>query len=142
MSLLPKHDIGLEMVLEALETRFELDARGHIVASRGDGITPRFVLGRSTEGCLWRFGPGLADETVRRVARLAGREPGLPEHDARGVPLASAPGRPPAPPERLEAIARLLTPPADASSGPAAATAHREPLRRAGVLVAELWLLP
>ena len=78
------------------------DARGRIVRQRQRGgvRAPRFHLGRTRFGSLWRFRDDLDAECVRALARLAGREPPLPESPA---------GEPP-PPERLGAFRSRLGP--------------------------------
>jgi hypothetical protein len=116
---------GLEKILEILEIRYEYDNFGRIVDVFAEGILPRFVLGRSAEGCIWRFSANLEADCVNGVARLAARELGFPiEH-----------GIFPAPPERLGMIERLLT--AERSS---ADTSH-EILVHGGAEVAELWTI-
>jgi len=81
--------------------RFEYDELGRIVESLDDheGGTPRFVLGRTQEGVIWRFRNDVSSDLVRTVARLAAREKGIP----------FAPHTPSAP-ERLEMIARCFAP--------------------------------
>ena len=46
---------GLDAIIEILEMRYAYDANGRLADVQGDGILPRFVLGRAPEGCLWRF---------------------------------------------------------------------------------------
>ena len=58
--------------------RFEYDEMGRIVDTIDEGVSPRFVLGRAQEGVVWRFRSDLATELVQDVARLAGREKGIP----------------------------------------------------------------
>ena len=80
------------------------DGEGRIHSTREPSSPqpPRFHLGRTTLGNLWRFRDDLPPSLVRGLSRLAGKEPGLvggwPEH---GQP------RPP-PPERIEALRSLL----------------------------------
>ncbi len=113
---------GLELILSQLTLRYVSDARGRLVAStQGDGVLPRFVLGRAAEGCVWRFRADLADALLRNVAKLAGREPGW------GL------GQTPVRPERLEMISRLL----GADRG--AEVWSRETFEFEGQLRAELW---
>ena len=117
---------GLDVVIESLDMRYEYDDVGRIVRVLGDGIFPRFVLGRSREGCVWRFSATLSPDLVRSVSRLAGREPGL----------AAAPGA--SPPERLVMIERLLSPEeAKADSVLTILAADGT----GGVAVAELWTM-
>ncbi len=116
---------GLETILEELDERYEFDANGRLTHLRGEGILPRFVLGRAAEGCVWRFRADLAAEEVNALSRLAAREPGFPIGGKSPVP----------PPERLVMIERLLT-----SEG-VVAEALREVLTRGGVEVAELWTI-
>ncbi len=105
--------------------RYEYDMDGRIAGVQGEGILPRFVLGRSAEGCIWRFSANLESERVAAVARLAGREPGFPIAGEKPVP----------PPERIVVIERLL-----AAEGIEVET-HREILTRDGIEVAELWTI-
>lgn len=116
---------GLGTIIEVLEKRYEYDVNGRISGVRGEGILPRFVLGRAAEGCIWRFGATLEPERVMAVARLAGREPGFP----------IAGERPVLPPERLVMIERLL------AKESAEVETRREILTREGVDVADLWTI-
>lgn len=109
----------LDAVLETLNALYTFDARGRLFAAVRGGVLPRFVLGRAEEGCVWRFRSDLEPGVVVALARLAGRESG-----------ARFEGDWPAPPERLEALRRVLD--ADA--------AVRSAVTRAGVTVGELWL--
>ncbi len=106
--------------------RYEYDDSGRLLCALGDGILPRFVLGRSAEGCVWRFAADLEPDLVRVIARLAARESGFP--------IASE--IPESPPERLAMIERLLVPEASDS-----ATGY-EILIQNGVSIAELWTIP
>ena len=115
---------GLESLLDALESRFVIDAKGRLCASRNDGILPRFVLGRATEGCLWRFAADLDGSQIRSVAKLAGREKGC-----------TIEGESTAPPERLVMIGRLLR------EGDVPPVPRREFITDAGKIVGELWSL-
>ena len=116
---------GLETILAVLDNRYEFDTNGRLADVHGEGILPRFVLGRASEGCLWRFSVNLEPERVRAVARLAGREPGFPI--AGGIPAL--------PPERLVMIERLL------ADGGVETDARYEVLTRGGVEIAELWTI-
>jgi len=116
---------GLETIIEVLETRYEYDLNGRITTTTGEGISPRFVLGRAAEGCVWRFAADLGPERVRAVARLAGRELGFPIAGEKPAP----------PPERLVVIERLL---ADEDS---TYETRREILTRNGIEIAELWTI-
>ena len=116
---------GLEAIIAALEIRYEYDVNERLVDVRGDGILPRFVLGRAPEGCLWRFAAGLEKDRMIAVARLASREPGFP----------IAGKKPAVPPERLVMIERLLS-----EEGVECVTRH-EVLTREGVEIAELWTI-
>jgi hypothetical protein len=86
------------MALQA-STLFRHDSRGRITERREPGRppAPRFFLGRTPHGNVWRLRADLPSDLVRGLSRLAGREPAL----------AVAGGAPP-PPERAEAIRRLL----------------------------------
>lgn len=116
---------GLETIIEVLDTRYEYDLNGRITTTIGEGISPRFVLGRAAEGCVWRFAADLEPERVTAVARLAGREPGFPIAGEKPAP----------PPERLVVIERLL---ADEDSN---YETRREILTRNGIEIAELWTI-
>lgn len=105
--------------------RYEYDLNGRIAGVRGEGILPRFVLGRAAEGCIWRFSANLESQRVTAIARLAGKEPGFP----------IAGEKPVLPPERLVMIERLL-----ANEGVEVET-RREILTRDGVEIAELWTI-
>jgi hypothetical protein len=116
---------GLETILEVLDERYEYDANGRITRIQGEGILPRFVLGRAAEGCVWRFGAALEPARVVAVARLAGRELGFPIGGEKPV----------LPPERLVMIERLL------SVENFEYETCREILTREGVGIAELWTI-
>ena len=116
---------GLELIIESLAMRYEYDEVGRIVRVLGDGILPRFVLGRSLEGCVWRFAADLESDRVKAVARLAGREPGSP---------ITGGGLPP-PPERLVMIERLLSP------EEAEICTEHEVVEGNGLAIAELWTI-
>ncbi|HPG24493.1 MAG: hypothetical protein H6748_05125 [Spirochaetaceae bacterium] len=123
----PAAALGLDAVLRRMEMDYEYDADGRIVAVRGGGETPRFVLGRSVEGCVWRFARGLDEACVIRVARLAAREPGFP-FDGAGSAR-------PAEPERWVMIERVLG--IDRAEHP---SRRRAVLSPDGVEVGELWI--
>jgi hypothetical protein len=116
---------GLETILAVLGDRYEFDANGRLAGVHGEGILPRFVLGRASEGCVWRFSANLEPESVRAVARLAGREPGFPIAGEKPAP----------PPERLVMIERLL------ADGGVETEPRHEVLTRGGVEIAELWTI-
>ncbi len=116
---------GLEMILAVFADRYEYDANGRLVDIRSDGILPRFVLGRASEGCIWRFSANIERDQLLAVARLAGRESGFPIAGEKPAP----------PPERLVMIRRLL------GREGAEADARHEILTREGVEVAELWTI-
>ncbi len=115
---------GLEHLLEALEQRFVSDEKGRLSASAGDGVLPRFVLGRAAEGCVWRFSAELPLELVRSVAKLAGREKGC-----------AIDGESTAPPERLVMIGRLLR------TGQDLPIPRRDLISHEGSTVGEFWTL-
>jgi len=116
---------GLETILGVLDARYEYDANGRITRVQGEGILPRFVLGRAAEGCVWRFGAALELARVVAVARLAGRELGFP----------IAGEMPVLPPDRLVMIERLLAVESFEYE------TCREVLTRKGVEIAELWTI-
>jgi hypothetical protein len=116
---------GLETITRVLEERYEYDLNGRITTNMGEGILPRFVLGRAAEGCLWRFAADLEPECVTAVARLAGRELGFPIAGKKPVP----------PPERLVMIERLI------AVEDFECETRREVLIRNGVEIAELWTI-
>jgi hypothetical protein len=76
------------------------DAEGRMLCTRESARRrpPRFHLGRTSVGNLWRFRDDLEPATLRGLARLAGREAPL----GRGGPSEGEP------PERSEALRRLL----------------------------------
>jgi hypothetical protein len=65
-----------DWLLLHIETLFRLDARGQLLTLRQEQSSPapRFYLGRTRHGNLWRFGRGEGLDTRRRLSRLAGRE--------------------------------------------------------------------
>lgn len=129
MSRLTQVQIGLEAILETFEMRFEYDALERIVGCKHAGVTPRFVLGRSAEGCVWRFAADIDVELIQRVAKLAGREPGFPSDPRSHYP----------PPERLVMIERILDAAANRDENcPKKDTLH-ELVTRDGVTIAEIW---
>jgi hypothetical protein len=81
-----------------LDVLFESDAAGRLLRSRSPGSEgeppPRFFLGRTRHGHLWRFGAGVPAARVRELARLAALE-------RQDRPLEE-------PPERFEAIRARL----------------------------------
>ncbi len=83
-----------------VDALFASDARGRLLVRRepGRAPAPRFYLGRTVHGNLWRIRADEPTEAVRRLSRLAGREPALPRTSSR-----------PPPPERSESIRRLLS---------------------------------
>jgi hypothetical protein len=72
----PCSDLGW-MVLQA-RTLFAFDANGRILARRSPATspepTPRFFLGRTRHGHLWRLRADLSASLVRDLARLAAEE--------------------------------------------------------------------
>ena len=116
---------GLDAVIELLGLRYELDEVGRLDRVLGDGILPRFVLGRSAEGCVWRFSAHLEADRVVAIARLAARESGFPIITGMVAP----------PPDRLVMIERLLF-----SEGAEPRTAH-EVLMRDDLAIAEVWTI-
>jgi hypothetical protein len=114
----------LESLINVMASRFEYDTLERIVASRTDGVAPRFVFARASEGCAC-FGCGVEEEVVIAVARLAAREPGL------GT---ASPGAGP-PPERLEMMRRRLE---EAGGSPEVVF---ELLEHEGRLLGEIWSL-
>jgi hypothetical protein len=66
----------LDWMLLQVEVLFEADARGRLLQRRGPGPepAPRFFLGRTRHGHLWRFAAGLPEELVAELARLAAAE--------------------------------------------------------------------
>jgi hypothetical protein len=83
------------MALRAL-VLFEHDQQGRLLYTRepSQRPAPRFYLGRSRHGNLWRFRVDLDSESVRDLARLAGREGPLPDDGS--------------PPERIQAFRDVL----------------------------------
>ncbi len=127
MNRVPIDPNGIDSILDFLAMHYEYDANGRIVAVCGGGDLPRFVFARSAEGCIWRFPADLPEQVVASVAKLAGREPGLPQSWGWGEA--------PATPERLVMMARLLGVEFDPSNcGP-------ELIEGAGALLAEVWTL-
>lgn len=116
---------GLDQLLDVLDMRYEYDDRGRLIRRRIDGVLPRFVLARAVEGCAWRFRADLDSARVTAIARLAGREPGLP----------IAGERPTLAPERLVMIERLL------ALEHVEVAARREVLGRNGIDFGEIWTI-
>jgi len=81
-----------------VDVLFESDAEGRLLRPRAPGSAgeppPRFFLGRTRHGQLWRFGAGVPRACVVELARLAALE-------RLGRPLEE-------PPERLEALRARL----------------------------------
>ena len=113
----------LDRILGLWAQRYHMDARGRLDRALSGGVPPRFVIGRSAEGCLWRFRADLGDELISAIARLAGRERGWSDWE----------GEAPPPPERLVMMARLL------GDGGLAAPSEREAILVTGRLAAETW---
>ena len=90
---------SLEWMERHLRCLYTHDASDRIVRTREPAgrPAPRFHLGRTRLGNLWRFGAELGSQTLLHLARLSGREP--PVRDGAAVPE---------PPERLEPIRRVL----------------------------------
>ncbi|MCG8590078.1 MAG: GNAT family N-acetyltransferase [Proteobacteria bacterium] len=89
----------LEWMQLHVETLFAADDAGRLVSCSPPhhGPPPRFFLGRTRHGVLWRFRGDVEGATVRTLSRLAAQERPLPPGHTR-----------PAPPERLAAIAQAL----------------------------------
>lgn len=75
----------LQSMRRHLDALYVGDADGRLLAvNDGSGkAAPRFLLGRTVEGCLWRFGAGLPDEVVERLERVCRSEPPLASDDDR-----------------------------------------------------------
>lgn len=86
----------VEWMTLRLEVMYTHDARGRLLATReASGVSaPRFHLGRSRHGNVWRFRSDLEADSVRSLARLAAREPPM---DASGDP-----------PERMQSFRDVL----------------------------------
>ena len=86
----------LEWMLLQVDALFVADGRGRLLRRRGPGseAPPRFFLGRTRHGNLWRFAAGLPERLVADLARLASGE-------RLGRPLE-------APPERFESFRARL----------------------------------
>ena len=67
----------MQLIRLQVESLFTHDARGRIcfVREPGGDRAPRFFLGRTREGNLWRCREDLAEETVRELEGLASDEP-------------------------------------------------------------------
>ncbi len=95
-----------------LDACYATDAAGRITGAVDlphAGVLPRFVLGRSREGVIWRFRHDLPPDLVRGIARLASREQGFPiETEDASRAYGERRGDRPTPPERLSAIQRLM----------------------------------
>ena len=133
MSRLTHRPNGLVELSRVLALRYAYDDLGRmtgVIERNGEGFPPRFVLGRSEEGVIWRFRNDLETEPMRGIARLAARE--------KGFPIAA--GSRPVPPERLAPIERLLAG-ADGDGDGGTVEARHEWVEVAGERIAELWLL-
>ncbi|MAG30055.1 MAG: hypothetical protein CL908_04075 [Deltaproteobacteria bacterium] len=111
--------------MDLLEMRYEYDSMGRMLARPGVGDTPRFVLGRAAEGCVWRFRSDLDVDLINRVAKLAGRESAFPFGGEKPV----------CEPERLAMIGRLL------GVDRAGICTRRELVSRSGVEIADIWTI-
>jgi hypothetical protein len=117
----------LELHLRCLYTH---DARGRMLRTREPGgrPAPRFHLGRTRLGNLWRLRADLPAAEVRALARLAAREAPLGDASASS-------GVAPPPPERLEPFRRALSERAPVTvewAGPAYAFPEAEVADRGG----------
>jgi len=83
------------------ETLYRLDEGGRLLSNRerAPRSVPRFHLGRTHQGNVWRFGSGLDPERINSLSRHASRE----------HPLDRA-TFPPLPPERLRSFRMALAP--------------------------------
>lgn len=97
-SSLPAEPTALDWMELHLLCLHHHDANGRLAGARqcGGGRSPLFHLGRTALGNLWRFRNDLDADAVRELARLTGREGPTPWAE------------PPPPPERLEAMRRVL----------------------------------
>jgi RimJ/RimL family protein N-acetyltransferase len=81
---------SLQLMAMAAGALFTHDVRGRMlrVNEPGGDVAPRFFLGRTTEGNLWRFRHDLPDDVVRELERLCRQEP-VAQHsdDLRKPPL-------------------------------------------------------
>ena len=105
-------DDDLPKLARWLDACYATDPAGRItgvVDHPHAGVLPRFVLGRSREGVIWRFRQDIPPDLVRGIARLASREQGFPIEigDGSGATRERRGDRP-TPPERLAAIERLI----------------------------------
>jgi hypothetical protein len=77
----------------------EQDVRGRLLARRAPDVSPapRFFLGRTRHGNLWRIRTDEPVEAARRLSRYAGKEGPLPDGT-----------EPPLPPERIEVMRSVL----------------------------------
>jgi hypothetical protein len=122
--------LDLARLNDLVMNRFEMDETGRLVGECGGGGVPRFLFGRSAEGCLWRFRDDLDRERVASLAKLAGRERAVARagHDSRPASPIGAP------PERLVMMARCL----GREGRPAEFV--REEIVSDGRRIAELWI--
>jgi len=99
-SRVPKPRTDLDWAALHLEALFQSDDRGRLIGRRapGAGPPPRFHFVRTRLGAIWRFAADLPEPVVRDLARYAALEPGC----------ALDPARPPAPPDRIEPMRRVL----------------------------------
>lgn len=83
-----------------IETSFCRDSAGRLLttAEPSSRPAPRFFLGRTRHGNLWRFRADLSDAAVRHLSRLASREPALLE----------VPQDEPPPPDRMQSFRDVL----------------------------------
>jgi len=95
----------LERMRLHVDVLFTSDPTGRLLRARepNGARAPRFYLGRSPHGNLWRFRDDLSRAALRELSRLAGKERPL------GLDLAS--------PERLAAFRRVLAAAAAAGGG-------------------------
>jgi hypothetical protein len=78
---------ALELMAIQIETRFVCTVGGRLLHSRdpfSNGAAPRFFLGRTLEGNLWRVGHELPNDAVRELEALARSEPACTDPSAFG----------------------------------------------------------
>jgi len=70
---------ALDMMRRHVDALFTRDAEGRLLAvNDGEGgAAPRFFLGRTREGCLWRFAAGLPSAVARELEHVCRNEPPL-----------------------------------------------------------------
>lgn len=73
-----------DWLIAQLEGLYAFDDRGRITTRRDAGLAsaPRFHLGRTRHGNLWRIRADVPGPLAGRLSRLAAREPGLSSRDA------------------------------------------------------------